>query len=1769
MRKRLLAGLLAGFMIIQSAGTVMAAEDAASLSSTGIYETTEAAQGGASLVTSGSSEASSVSGGSEGSSESSTEASSKASSVENPDDGAGTGSCVDDPSTDFPSDSASSESASLDGSTEASSEASSGASDDDAADVASSESSFPEDYYEEHPTGFLDYDKQYELESINDLPRVNTKRLFRSAPSYPSSYITANLPGLRNQSPYGSCWAFASIGLSEINLIKNGYTGFDLSELHLAYFTYHSEVDPMGGTTGDYSTFSGSGFLDMGGNYDFAATSFMRWTGAADESLVPYSMGSTSQSSGLAANLAFNDVVHLKGYYEDVYDVNKLDPVKKMITNYGACGINFYAVNSMSGATSKNYYNQANNCYYNPNNSGANHAVIIVGWDDDFSKDNFATTPPGDGAWLIRNSWSTGSYDDKSSFNYSGYFWMSYYEGSIDEQISAFECVPVSLSHDNNYQYDGGLGIGTLGLPNSFTAAQVFTATSDAQYGEYLDEVSIWTSSAGANYTIDIYTDLTDPGNPYSGEHREDATTVGTIDFGGFYTIPLSDEIYLEEGENFAVVVKIQKSGATCNIGYEYAPHYSGYNLSTAVSAGENQSLYYNGSRWIDYGYEHGYNFRIRAYTNDLHQQPVIPTGVEFTNLVNGELSLDIGETKTVETKVLPENAARKTLIWTSSDPYIATVTQDGEVKGLFNGVATITATTVSGKVSNSFTVKVLPILESVSITSIGPRMDVGVERTFSVKQVPSNYTFRGNVTWETADPSIATVDADGKVKALKVGATNLTATVDGVSATIRIYSLVSHGSYGAEVNNDNSVRIYWEPVTGASKYIVYRGTEKIAELDTDAGFYVDRYYCDFENTGKTVNYYFAYVIGDDELESIMSAKLNARYRINYELNGGTLAEGAPTLYTKGVGAKLVDPIPPEGKGFVGWYLDDDYHQLKNEITSADTGDITLYAKYEKASVAGIDILSDDDEVHIGHSINVSANTLSNFEGYAPDEDGYTLTFSDTDAATITVSEGDKPVATITGKGFGSVTVTATAKGLGKDGEIISARKSFIVKEIRPTKMSLDVTKDTQSADISTGDTLTATAAIDPEDANQKVAWTTTNESVATVSETGDSTAKITVVGPGTAYITATSVADASLTMSHRIAVESIDDEGKELRIIDTAKVPNIYGSSSDEFDTDYSKIELAVGKSFALKAALTPNEAFTDKNVFWSSGNAAVAYVNASGKITAKSAGSAVIMARSEESGLTAACRVEVYDPVTSFALDTKSLKLGQGQSSQVNVTTILPTSASDVVTSVSNKPEIAVVKKIDTDTFEIVAGKTNGSAVISFVTEHNEKTVKLNVTVGNAVEAVDVTSKNKSTGLVLAAGKTMPFTAKVMGQDSKQAINKGVVWSVDDESVATINQKGVLTGLKYGWVTVTATCLEKNVDGEEVKSDPVEVFVYVPITKAYFNASNITLLPGGEYDLKAIFTTPYGDWPTGYDFKKTLQKEMPVSLYIASGQGVSLEQAVDAGPEERTLKVSEDCKVGQTVVIKALYRPYEKYGTQVSIKCTVKIADPSKASPKLSLSKKSLSLDRGAMTELTGSFSSVIPNDQKVTWTVEGDSVRFIDDQGNIADSIETEPDEGKTTQSVRIVAVDDGSFDKKTAKVTATTETLVKGKPLTAACMVTVLGKAAEIQLKSGKVEFGRGDRALLAKGKSMTVKASVFADADRKYKAGNQKVTWSSSNNSVATVNAAGKVVGVANGTARITATTTDMQDDKPVEKYFYVEVYNAPAKLVLDKKKASM
>ncbi len=375
---------------------------------------------------------------------------------------------------------------------------------------------------------------------VPDSPRVDVPILgaltedgyVYAAAALPSSYNAYErglLPAIRNQNPYGTCWAHAAIGSVEADLIHDGAAGtsVDLSELHLAYFVYHDYADEKGCNEGDTVQLNASSFL-VGGN-DWQATNRMaNLVGPAWESAVPYSLN-TSYSPSASAGRNDGCSIQISG----AYSINTADreAIKYNIMAHGGVDASYYDYDS--------YYSYAYNSYYYPEASGVNHSVMLVGWDDSFPKSNFAgdSKPEGNGAWLVRNSWGGSGYSHFS------YFWISYYDKSLDEVAVAYDAV--TTQYDHCYAYCGSPFWAYYTMDDGVMTTQTYNVSK----GETITALGVQTKTAELDLTITV---------SCAGKT---VTQTRHTTYPGYYLIPLNETIPVAAAST--ATVQITHSGSS------------------------------------------------------------------------------------------------------------------------------------------------------------------------------------------------------------------------------------------------------------------------------------------------------------------------------------------------------------------------------------------------------------------------------------------------------------------------------------------------------------------------------------------------------------------------------------------------------------------------------------------------------------------------------------------------------------------------------------------------------------------------------------------------------------------------------------------------------------------------------------------------------------------------------------------------------------------------------------------------------------------------------------------------------------------------------------------------------------------------------------------------------------------------------------------------------------------------------------------------------
>ena len=291
----------------------------------------------------------------------------------------------------------------------------------------------------------------------------------------------------------------------------------------------------------------------------------------------------------------------------------------------------------------------------------------------------------------------------------------------------------------------------------------------------------------------------------------------------------------------------------------------------------------------------------------------------------------------------------------------------------------------------------------------------------------------------------------------------------------------------------------------------------------------------------------------------------------------------------------------------------------------------------------------------------------------------------------------------VKGVAEGTANITVSVADSNYKPEQVTLQVTVSEKKIEITEVLLN--KDAET--LTEGDTITLSAEVLPYDTtySKNVSWSSSNEAVATVSADGTVTAK----SAGTAIITATS--ENGMTASCTITVE------KKLIPI-------------TEVCLDKSSATLTEGDTATLTATVLPENTTYSKDVSWSSSNSAVATVDANGTVTAKSAGTAVITATTEN-GKTAKCTITVSRKDTNIAITEVRLNKSTETLTEGDTTTLVATVLPENTTyGKSVKWSSSNVAVATVDLMGKVTAKSAGTAIIT-ATSENGKTASCTITV------------------------------------------------------------------------------------------------------------------------------------------------------------------------------------------------------------------------------------------------------------------------------------------------------------------------------------------------------------------------------------------------------------------------------------------------------
>ena len=531
------------------------------------------------------------------------------------------------------------------------------------------------------------------LKEMNNLFKSATLLKSNLQSSYDLRTIIQNNVKIRNQMQTNSCWAFATIGSLESNLglldyrLGNTNAEYDYSERHMDYAARKDAF--INNETNEYGY---SMTFEEGGTFFMAQSYLTNGLGAISEEEMPFENNENNIDISEIKDKNTVTTVYDTIMFEDIDDIGKTELMSKMkqtISNYGGIYAGMHGAQLLSDS-----YNKETGAIYcsDADKYPMNHAVVLIGWDDNYDKNNFneSSRPENNGAWIAKNSWGdiievtllqakaavytqfteecneqgwNSPYDVENEFvlqklgeeygntkvkidgdnvvieiGDKGYMYISYDDVHIYSELYAFEKSTDSKDYDKLYQ-NNKLLAGTL--VSSISENPIYIANKflrdSTNDSEELTMVSLFTMQ---EITCKVYVnpESSDLGNLQ--EAKLEAGETITIQ-PGYHTIILAEPIKLT-GDSFAVAISID----TSDIQKTFLIETKAVDENVEVNADESfftTSEGFNVGQWSDLTEQedegaHG-NVSIKAFTKDTSIKPVldkieitkVPTKVTYT----------------------------------------------------------------------------------------------------------------------------------------------------------------------------------------------------------------------------------------------------------------------------------------------------------------------------------------------------------------------------------------------------------------------------------------------------------------------------------------------------------------------------------------------------------------------------------------------------------------------------------------------------------------------------------------------------------------------------------------------------------------------------------------------------------------------------------------------------------------------------------------------------------------------------------------------------------------------------------------------------------------------------------------------------------------------------------------------------------------------------------------------------------------------------------
>lgn len=374
---------------------------------------------------------------------------------------------------------------------------------------------------------------------------------------------------VKNQGIYGTCWAFATATALESSVLPERTGALAIDHMVLA-----------NGLKGDFY---------KEGSQSISMAYLAAWMGPVYEKDDAYGDEETDKSLTPVYHVQEMKKIGVKDY----------DTIKEAVFKYGGVQTSIYnTIKATQGST--RYFNKEKSAYCYIGTEKPNHDVVIIGWDDNYSRKNFNIELEGDGAFICQNSWG-------SRFGEDGVFYISYYDTNVGSNNLCFSRVESAENYDHIYQSDLGGMVGSLGFTDeSAYGANVFTAKGN----EEIKAAAFYATGDQTEYEVFVVKDFVDTSSFSMGVKVAN----GIIEKAGYYTIDFTRAIQVKAGERFAIVVHLTTPGSEHPLAIEFRGKQDFYK-NVDLSDGEGY-ISVNGRKFTDVKDVKNCNLCIKAFSN-------------------------------------------------------------------------------------------------------------------------------------------------------------------------------------------------------------------------------------------------------------------------------------------------------------------------------------------------------------------------------------------------------------------------------------------------------------------------------------------------------------------------------------------------------------------------------------------------------------------------------------------------------------------------------------------------------------------------------------------------------------------------------------------------------------------------------------------------------------------------------------------------------------------------------------------------------------------------------------------------------------------------------------------------------------------------------------------------------------------------------------------------------------------------------------------------